>query len=260
MAYTLPVNHAKLFCSICDVLTCIAEVFPINKRTESIARDCMAILNSLEIRAYDSHNVISELEEPEEYINAEREIRKVTLVEPIIPIMISLKNRMFKESNALMLEIFIFIKDLLVDFESEIDKILAGDKMLKNQVMFELKNEEKEVPKQQKKHEKQRKTSTSPKADIFDQVYEVSATIFHGVRNSFSPSKETASEQIQIPSPAINNDLQLPSTSGLQNMDVQRELFSSSLNPVIPLKRLKLKSPNISKINLTMEDFDSNSD
>ncbi|GIY68738.1 condensin-2 complex subunit D3 [Caerostris darwini] len=136
---------------------------PFNEVTESIVRDCFGILSSNEIRAIDTEKVVCEVEESEEepIVSTELEIRKLTLVEPVIPVMISLKNRVFgnRKRSTLLLDIIIFLKDILADFRNEVEKFLAGDKMLKMEVLYEFQKEKEEKAAIRRKKEMQKKVT-----------------------------------------------------------------------------------------------------
>ncbi|GIY52618.1 condensin-2 complex subunit D3 [Caerostris extrusa] len=141
-----PTVRGALINGMLQVLYSIAEcVYPLNEVTESIVRDCLGILSSDEIRAIDAEKVVCEVEESEgkPIISTELEIRKLTLVEPVIPVMISLKNRVFgnRKRSTLFHDIIIFLKDILADFRNEVEKFLAGDEMLKMEVLYEIQKE-----------------------------------------------------------------------------------------------------------------------
>ncbi|GIX77987.1 condensin-2 complex subunit D3 [Caerostris extrusa] len=143
-----PTVCGSLIDGILGVLSSVAECFyPLNQITESIVRDCLGILSSEEIRAIDTEKVVSEVEKSEKpIVSTELEIRKLTLVEPIIPIMISLKNLVVnRKKSTLLLDIITFLKDILADFRNEAKKFLDGDKMLQMQVLYIIEREDYEA-------------------------------------------------------------------------------------------------------------------
>ncbi|GFX45911.1 condensin-2 complex subunit D3 [Trichonephila clavipes] len=194
-----PSSRAYVVNTICqDILTSVAEaVFPINRVTSSVVRDCFAVLDSKEIRAFNTDQMSSEFEdgEEEQAVKAELELRKVVL----------LRN----ECNLL----------------------------------------EKEVKEKKKKENAKKPTSPSSKDQLAEEIKETS-------RNRSTASKIDY-EDINL----NDNDIQQPSTSGAQSArqtNVKEAIFSST--PHVLLKPLKFKSHNVSRISVSMDDIDLDSD
>ncbi|GFX45908.1 condensin-2 complex subunit D3 [Trichonephila clavipes] len=287
-----PSSRAYVVNTICqDILTSVAEaVFPINRVTSSVVRDCFAVLNSKEIRAFNTDQMSSEFEdgEEEQAVKAELELRKVVLVQPVIPVLISLKNCIMEKKSDLLEDLVQFLKDILADYKHEINELLAEDTMLRMQVQLELRNEsnllEKEAKEKKKENNAKKPTSQSSKGKLAEQIMEVSAYLIQKNRDSFCPNenkegtgepkdvtlrnilqtprnKSTASK-IDYEDINLNeNDIKQLSTSGAQSArrtNVKEAIFSST--PHVLLKPLKFKSPNVSRISVSMDDIDLDSD
>lgn len=126
---------------IAAIFVNIAEsVYPLDKTTECIVRDCFAILTTDEIRTNDLElieNIDAETES--ELRRTELTIRKVILVDTIVPAVIQLKTSIVDPKSDLTRDVILFLKAFLRDFADDIKEILAGDKMLQKQLELELK-------------------------------------------------------------------------------------------------------------------------
>ncbi|GFX45909.1 condensin-2 complex subunit D3 [Trichonephila clavipes] len=290
-----PSSRAYVVNTICqDILTSVAEaVFPINRVTSSVVRDCFAVLDSKEIRAFNTFNtdqMSSEFEdgEEEQAVKAELEHRKVVLVQPVIPVLISLKNCIIEKKSDLLADLVQFLKDILADYKHEINELLAEDPMLRMQVQLELRNEskllEKEAKEKKKEYNAKKPTSPSSKGKLAEQIKEVSAYLIQKNGDSFCPNenkegtaepkdvtlrnilqtprnKSTASKIDYEDINLSENDIKQLSTSGAQSArqtNVKEAIFSRT--PYVLLKPLKFKSPNVSRISVSMDDIDLDSD
>ncbi|GIY98922.1 condensin-2 complex subunit D3 [Caerostris extrusa] len=259
-----PTFCGTLIDEMLGVLSSIAEcVYPLNEVTESIVRDCLGILSSQEIRAIDTENVVYEVEESEEepIVSTELEIRKLTLVEPVIPVMISLKNRVFgnRKRSTLFHDIIIFLKDILADFRDDVEKFLAGDKMLKMQVLYEFKKEKVEEEATIRRKKEMQKKVTKPTAPIttmsdVERSLQLSVYLMERYkrRGTGTPAKND-SKRLKLA--ANKNDSNLPSTSGWKPSNPEGRILSST-----PQSTTKLNLPNISKMSLATEEDDLDSD
>ncbi|GBN19670.1 Condensin-2 complex subunit D3 [Araneus ventricosus] len=267
-----------------DILNSVAEgVFPLDDVVKCMVRDCFSVLVSKEIRVFDSDSLAHELEdgEDERVAKAELEIRKAMLVQPIVPVMISLKNCVLEAKSDLLSDIVLFLKEILSDYKNEIEDILADDKMLKMQVLFEMRNEsnqqEKEAKEKKNKEMRNAKKSVPPASGdhIGEKTKEISAYL---IRRSVCPGDGNASaagsndvslrlvpqtpqnRSLSHKSSGVlgdmdtNNDINMPSTSGVGPINVKDIMYSST--PRVLLKPLKLKSPNVSKITMRVDDLD----
>ncbi|GFU09250.1 condensin-2 complex subunit D3 [Nephila pilipes] len=277
LSYMEGSSYERIVSSICHgILTSVADaVFPINTVTICVVRDCFAILNSKEIRAYNSDSMSHELEEGEEETVAkvELEFRKSYLVQPAIPAIILLFNT-FKHGGKydLMRELTLFVVEFLFDYSEEVNDLLAEDRDLCMQVGFEYNQLKKETceekkekkAKEEREKKKEAKTShTSEKAELEESHFKASLSMCNSLvvrrptPQSRSMSKRTSPENLNL----TNNDIHKPSSSGLQSVrhaKAKDTMFSST--PHVCLKPLKFKSPNISRITLNMDDIDLDSD
>ncbi|KAF8767087.1 condensin-2 complex subunit D3-like [Argiope bruennichi] len=270
-----------------DILNSVADgVFPLDDVVKCIVRDCFAVLTSKEIRVFDSDSIAHELEDgdDERVAKAELEIRKAMLVQPIVPVMISLKNCVLECKSDLLSDIVLFLKEILSDYKNEIEDILVDDKMLKMQVLFEIRNEcnqqEKEAKEKKNKEMNAKKPNTPPSGEhIIEKTKEISnylirkSLVIPGDGNTSSAGSKDVSLRLIPQTPQnrnvsrksnavvddmdVDDDINLPSTSG-QPVNVRDIIFSST--PRVLLKPLKFKTPNLSKISIRVEDLDIDDD
>ena len=135
-------EKVKAIALVCDVLTNVAEsVYPLNKFTECLIRDCFAILTHDEIKIinFSIENVNEELEN--EFNKVEMEVRKTVLVDSVIKTVGSLTSCVKDTKPNLMRDIILFLKDLLSDFIDDIPEILVQDDFLLNQLHLEIRRD-----------------------------------------------------------------------------------------------------------------------
>ncbi|XP_042897875.1 condensin-2 complex subunit D3 [Parasteatoda tepidariorum] len=144
-----------------NILMSVAEnVFPLNSDTENMVRDCFAILNSPDVRPVDIDNYDLETDaDREKFASAEKETRKLMLIDPVVPAVISLKNCVMSEKSGLLEEIIFFLKEFLQDFKSEVNVIIS-DKTLLQQINLEYRKDMVQQEKENKKDPKKAPVST----------------------------------------------------------------------------------------------------
>ncbi|GIY94750.1 condensin-2 complex subunit D3 [Caerostris extrusa] len=260
-----PTVRVALINGMLKILSSIAEsVYSLNHVTESVAQDCLGILSSKEIRAIDTEDVLCDVEESEEapIINTELEIRKLTLVQPAIPVMISLKNRVFgtkKKSNTLLMSIIAFLTDILADFRNEVETLMAGDKMLKMQVLYDIQMEEAEARRKKEMQKKKKKVTkpTVPETTMsdFERSFQVAQFLMQKCRTPGTSAKNVSR---RLRSAANRNDWNLPSTSGWKPSNPEGRILSST--PQTRSRSAKLNLPDISRISVALEEDDLDSD
>lgn len=149
-------ERAYLINSIREILTSIAEsVYTLNETTECIIRDCFAILTCKEIRSFNVEQLesIDEAAENEIY-KTELSTRRVVIIDPIIPVIVNLKNSISDPESDLMHDIILFLKEFLHDFKDSLRDILAIDKILLRQLELEIKNDAEKERRLEKRMEK----------------------------------------------------------------------------------------------------------
>lgn len=136
-------ERAYLINSIREILTSIAEsVYTLNETTECIIRDCFAILTCKEIRSFNVEQLETIDEAAENEIHkTELSTRRVVIIDPIIPVIVNLKNGITDPESDLMHDIILFLKEFLHDFKDSLRDILAIDKILLRQLELEIKND-----------------------------------------------------------------------------------------------------------------------
>lgn len=158
-------ERAYLINSIREIMLSVAEsVYPLNETTECIVRDCFAILTSKEIRSFNLEQFDGIDEAVESEVNkTELNTRRVVIIDPIIPVIISLKNGVTDPESDLMHDIILFLKEFLHDYRDNLKDILVIDKILLRQLELEIRNEvERErVEKRREKDLKERNKNVS---------------------------------------------------------------------------------------------------
>ncbi|KFM81914.1 Condensin-2 complex subunit D3, partial [Stegodyphus mimosarum] len=269
-------GRALLVNQLCqEILSSVAEaVFPLNRTTESMVKDCFMILNSKEIR-FDE-NTIEELkavtedaDEPADEEGAaktELQTRRVIIIDPIIPVIISLKNCLMHAKSELISDLILFLRDLLRDYKTEISSILAADKMLERQVQIELKNQIMHMEKESKDTNKDAEKDTDqipgpPRADQFSKmVKERTSCIMNSVledsrpevngeqldgsvrliprihaRKSSSRHSDANKTNVQTSIPSCSSQREIPEMS---DNEIQEIMMSST--PRVVLKAVKI--------------------
>ncbi|XP_077526368.1 condensin-2 complex subunit D3-L-like isoform X1 [Haemaphysalis longicornis] len=69
---------------------------------------------------------------------------RVNLVENVIPVVIALKNKLEAAQSPLLRSLLVFLRDLMRDYKSEVNEMLAADKKLASEVAFDLRRLERE--------------------------------------------------------------------------------------------------------------------
>ncbi|XP_035231577.1 LOW QUALITY PROTEIN: condensin-2 complex subunit D3-like, partial [Stegodyphus dumicola] len=293
-------GRALLVNQLCEeILSSVAEaVYPLIDTTESMVKDCFMILNSKEIR-FDE-NTIEEIkaitedaDEPDEEGAAKTELqtRRVIIIDPIIPVIISLKNCVMHAKSELISDLILFLRDLLRDYKTEISSILAADKMLERQVQIELKNEMMHMEKESKDTKKDAEKDMDqipgpPRADQFSKMVkertsyimnsvledsrpEVNGEQLDGsvrlipripVRKSSSRHSDTNKTNVQSSMPSCSSQREIPEMS---DNEIQEMMMSST--PRVVLTALKIPEDiDLSKLSLIdtigKEEMDVDSD
>ncbi|XP_077526550.1 condensin-2 complex subunit D3-L-like [Haemaphysalis longicornis] len=71
-------------------------------------------------------------------------VERVNLVENVIPVVIALKNKLEAAQSPLLRSLLMFLRDLMRDYKSEVNEMLAADKKLASEVAFDLRRLERE--------------------------------------------------------------------------------------------------------------------
>lgn len=192
-------EKAYLVKSICEILTNIAEtVYPLNAITECIIRDCFAILNCKELVDIDVERCFEQVEEEnhEDLVcETVKNARKIIIVEPVVPVIVSLKNGMTEPNSDLMNDIIIFLKEMLTDYRDSLKELLAIDKILLKQIELEFINDaerernEKRLEKEARDKNKQHEDESMEEPEDINKKIETLKSLIDDVSHLMSPEK-----------------------------------------------------------------------
>jgi len=148
-------SRFKLTGKICNEIfgAIVDDVLPVDSHSKPVIEDAFAIMICQEIKiasAKSKHLVESEEgldEEQQEMASNLRakvisQIVKKNMIENIFPTIISLKKRFEQEKSPLLRELMHCLKELMIDYKTEIQDVLAGDRQLANEIEFDLRRYE----------------------------------------------------------------------------------------------------------------------
>jgi len=228
----------------------VAEsVYPLGEVTECIVRDCFAILTCKEIRAYNLEQFEDMDEATEnEFCKTELDMRRVVVIEPVIPVISNLKNVLTDSESDLYRDIIYFLKELLHDFKDSIRDILAVDKLLLNLVELSLKTDtekeraDKKIEKELKdknKHTNEQQREQSP-VTITDSTQTMTKdnSVCAADNRDPKPAKTT-----KVPSPTTARNLRKLSQSIIPEEDRPSTSARSRSSTPQPASRSRSSTP-----------------
>lgn len=135
-----------------DILGALAESSaPISESMEAVLCDSLQILASESIKV---RGRASEEEDPDAAADAKAmqaaktklitKVVKKNVVENIVPIVIGLKARLERLKSPMMKHLMEYLRVLFTDYKAEVNDILAADKQLSSEILFDLKKFEEE--------------------------------------------------------------------------------------------------------------------
>nr|XP_002122760.1 condensin-2 complex subunit D3 isoform X2 [Ciona intestinalis] len=153
-------HRINLTMKLCeDVLGAVVDkVIPLNKETQHILTDCLAVLCCKEIRLKclktkedgDDDVIMSTQAERGAALKNEinqkiiSQVVKENLVQNIIPIIIGLKNMLVEIHSPLVKNVMLYLKEVMQEYRTEVQAILTSDKQLASEIEFDLKRFERE--------------------------------------------------------------------------------------------------------------------
>ncbi|XP_078481505.1 condensin-2 complex subunit D3-L isoform X2 [Ciona intestinalis] len=153
-------HRINLTMKLCeDVLGAVVDkVIPLNKETQHILTDCLAVLCCREIRLKclktkedgDDDVIMSTQVERGAALKNEinqkiiSQVVKENLVQNIVPIIIGLKNMLVEIHSPLVKNVMLYLKEVMQEYRTEVQAILASDKQLASEIEFDLKRFDRE--------------------------------------------------------------------------------------------------------------------
>lgn len=144
----------KLCCDILDAF--VDGVIPLSPKSNGVLSDALAILCSQDLKLRCTKSADEEDQDMDGMQNAPAAARKAmkqkiishvvkrNLVENIVPIIIALKNLLQSKKSPLVQNVMLCLKEIMRDYKTEVQDILAGDKQLASEIEFDLKRFEEE--------------------------------------------------------------------------------------------------------------------
>eukprot|EP00050_Salpingoeca_kvevrii_P019232 m.83884 g.83884 ORF g.83884 m.83884 type:complete len:1438 (-) comp8320_c0_seq1:218-4531(-) len=149
-------QRLQLTQSICqDILGGIVDgSLKLTSSLQDVLRDALSVLASKEIKLRSQRRgEVSDEEEDEAQENKAKatlisKIVKKNLVENIVPIIIALKNILEKQHSPLLRSLMAYLREVMRDYKEECNDIMAADRQLASEIMFDIQKFENESRRQ----------------------------------------------------------------------------------------------------------------
>ncbi|KAL4224772.1 Condensin-2 complex subunit D3 [Mactra antiquata] len=129
-------------------------ILPVNTDTTDILKDALTILSSKEIKLSSLKvGPADDGDDEQEMAAAVMAVAKKTLItmvlkknviENIVPVVVSLKYKLSKERSPLLKNLFLYLRELMKDYKTEVNEVLSADKQLASEIEYDLRQFEEE--------------------------------------------------------------------------------------------------------------------